>query len=86
MEIVILRAETFALYKGNIGIVTEKHTMQLNEIKEINVVLSELREVNNDLLVAELKSNTELREIAEELELIEVNYHGNEEISYFVIW
>ena len=86
MEIVILRAETFALYKGNIGIVTEKHTMQLNEIKEINVVLSELREVNNDLLVAELKSNTELRELAEELELIEVNYHGNEEISYFVIW
>ena len=86
MEIVVLRPETFALYKGNIGIVTEKHTMQLNEIKEINVVLSELREVNNDLLVAELKSNTELREIAEELELIEVNYHGNEEISYFVIW
>lgn len=86
MEIVVLRPETFALYKGNIGIVTEKHTMQLTETKEINVVLSELREVNNDFLVAELKSNTELRELAEELDLIEVNYHGNEEVSYFIIW
>lgn len=86
MEIVVLRPEMFALCKGNIGIVTEKYTMLLTETKEINVVLSELREVNNDLLVAELKSNTELREIAEELDLIEVNYHGNEEISYFIIW
>ena len=86
MEITVLRPEVFVLYRGNIGIVTEKYTIMHNETKEIKVVLSELREVNNDLLVAELKSNTELRELAEELDLIEVNYHGNEEISYFIIW
>lgn len=86
MEIVVLNPDAFALYRGNIGIVTEKYTIRYSETKEAKVILSELREINNDLLVSELKSNTELRELAEELELIEVNYHGNEEISYFVIW
>lgn len=86
MEIVVLNPDAFALYRGNVGIVTEKYTIRYSETKETKVILSELREINNDLLVSELKSNTELRELAEELELIEVNYHGNEEISYFVIW